>query len=66
MKFEEALAVLKAGGKIRRPCLFPGDFVTLESGYLFLYPSDNRCELKKAPFALVGRDLLADDWEVVE
>ena len=66
MRFEEALKVLKDGGKVRRPCMFKQDFVTLDGEYLMIHPTTNRCDIGKLPYALVGKDILADDWEVVE
>ena len=64
MKFEEGLPALRTGKKIRRKGNSPDYYICLEDNVLKAFiPYFNRLtgEIK-----LMSRDLLADDWEVVE
>lgn len=64
MKLEEVLPALKAGKKVRRKAYPPDNYICLEDNVLKAFISYlNRLtgEIK-----LMTRDLLADDWEIVE
>jgi len=69
MKFEQAIAALRDGKKVRRPTMFeswPENYIGLDGEYLMIYPNTNRCEIGKLPYVLCGKDILADDWEEAE
>lgn len=59
MTFEEILPQLKSGKKCRRKECTP-DSIYIENDY-FVFP-----ECTSACIVLSTRDILADDWEIVE
>lgn len=72
MNFEQALAWLKAGFKVRRKgwngkgmwvaIQYPTDLSKMQSPYFYISPVDG----KLRPWTPNTTDILAEDWEVVE
>ena len=64
MKFEEVLPALREGKKIRRKAYPPDYYICLEDKVLKAFISYyNRLT---GGIKLISRDLLADDWEIIE
>jgi MoaA/NifB/PqqE/SkfB family radical SAM enzyme len=69
MGFEEALALVKQGGKVRRACWEGSDFAHIElcdslpgwGQFIVVVLDDGR----RKPCSLTHERVLANDWEIV-
>lgn len=72
MNFGQAIAVLKAGGKVRRAgwngkgmwlhLQVPDDHSKMQRPYIYMKPADDLL----VPWLASQADMLSDDWEMVE
>ena len=65
MKFEQALQILRDGGKVRRPIMRPGDWIEGGKDRVDFLVLTSLMDFR-VPMHLSGQDVFAEDWEVVE
>lgn len=59
MRFEEALKAMREGKKVKRTCFDDSDYYYLENKII-------KDSCGSIQFVLTGKEILAEDWEVVD
>ena len=59
MRFEDALKAMREGKKVKRTCLDDSDYYYLENKRI-------KDSYESIQFVLTGKEILAEDWEIIE